>query len=107
MRSFCSASGSHVDAAASTTFQSIFSPTMLRQLSSRLIQQQRVVIKMAEAASASAPAAEVHIEAKLASLGYKLPVAAKPAANYIMCKRVGNMIYTGESAERCTLVKSD
>jgi enamine deaminase RidA (YjgF/YER057c/UK114 family) len=34
------------------------------------------------------------IEARLAELGYVLPVAAKPAANYVMCRRVGNLVYT-------------
>ena len=27
----------------------------------------------------------------------RLPVAAKPVASYIMCTRVGNLIYTGEA----------
>lgn len=35
------------------------------------------------------------IEARIAKLGYKLPTAAKPVASYIMCNRVGNLIYTG------------
>jgi enamine deaminase RidA (YjgF/YER057c/UK114 family) len=34
------------------------------------------------------------IDARLAELGYVLPVAAKPAANYVMCRRVGNLVYT-------------
>ena len=35
------------------------------------------------------------IETLLAKRGYRLPVAAKPVASYIMCTRVGNLVYTG------------
>jgi enamine deaminase RidA (YjgF/YER057c/UK114 family) len=34
------------------------------------------------------------IQAKLDELGLKLPNPAKPVASYVMCKRVGNLIYT-------------
>jgi hypothetical protein len=51
--------------------------------------------RMEGAASASSSAGG-GIEARLAELGYKLPIPAKPAANYVMCKRIGNLIYTGE-----------
>lgn len=43
----------------------------------------------------SVPSAGVHVEARLAKLGYDLPAPTKSVANYIMCKRVGNLIYTG------------
>ena len=36
-------------------------------------------------------------EERIASLGYKLPPAAKSVGNYVMCTRVGNLIYTGEA----------
>jgi hypothetical protein len=55
-------------------------------------------IACARSTSASASAAivrGVHTEAKIAELGLVLPTSTKPAANYIMCNRVGNMIYTG------------
>lgn len=29
-------------------------------------------------------------------MGHKLPTPAKPVATYIMCTRVGNLIYTGK-----------
>jgi len=35
-------------------------------------------------------------EAKLAELNYKLPTPSKSVANYVMSRRVGNMIYTGK-----------
>ena len=34
------------------------------------------------------------VEARLAELKYVLPAANKSVANYVMCKRVGNLIYT-------------
>jgi len=34
------------------------------------------------------------IQARLDELGLKLPNPAKPVASYVMCKRVGNLIYT-------------
>jgi len=34
------------------------------------------------------------IDARLAELGYVLPEAGAPAANYVMSRRVGNLIYT-------------
>jgi hypothetical protein len=37
----------------------------------------------------------VHIEKKIESLGLKLPPQGKPAANYILCNRSGNLIFTG------------
>ena len=36
----------------------------------------------------------VHTEAKLAELGHVLPPVGKAQANYVMCTRVGNLIYT-------------
>jgi hypothetical protein len=42
----------------------------------------------------------VHTEARIKELGHTLPTPAEPAANYIMCHRVGNLIYTGESVCR-------
>lgn len=65
---------------------------------------------MAEASSPAAAAAQVHIDAKLEQLGYKLPAPTKSVANYIMCNRVGNIIYTGKWLLSCisnTYVKSD
>ena len=35
------------------------------------------------------------IDARIAELGLKLPTASKPVAAYVMCTRVGNLIYTG------------
>lgn len=57
--------------------------------------------RMSESTAAGLKSATA--EGRIAELGFKLPVANKPAANYVMCKRVGNMIYTGECA-RLTLV---
>ena len=34
-----------------------------------------------------------HVEEKLSSLGESLPEAKKPVANYLGCKRSGNMLY--------------
>ena len=36
------------------------------------------------------------VDAKLAELGHKLPVASKPVASYVMVTRCGNLLYTGE-----------
>jgi hypothetical protein len=70
---------------------------MLRVLASQLSSARHQLAPssfiMAEAAASAASG--LHTEAKLASLGYKLPTPNKPAANYIMCTRVGNLIYTG------------
>ena len=41
------------------------------------------------------------VDARLAELGLKLPTAAKPVAAYVMCTRVGNMIYTGGYRQLC------
>lgn len=46
--------------------------------------------------SGIADARSVHTEARIKELGYTLPTPSKPAANYIMCHRVGNLIYTCE-----------
>ena len=64
---------------------------------SRLFTQRAAVLaRMSNAsAAAAAPAASMSTEAKLAELGYKLPAPPKNVANYIMCNRVGNLIYTG------------
>ena len=34
------------------------------------------------------------VEARLAAGGHELPPPAKPVASYIMCTRVGNLLYT-------------
>mmetsp|Transcript_3857 Transcript_3857/g.15933 ORF Transcript_3857/g.15933 Transcript_3857/m.15933 type:complete len:170 (-) Transcript_3857:187-696(-) len=36
----------------------------------------------------------VHTEAKIEEMGLKLPTPPTPAANYIMCHRVGNLLFT-------------
>jgi len=41
-----------------------------------------------------ATAASGAMEARLTSLGHALPPAAKSVANYVMCSRVGNLLYT-------------
>lgn len=41
------------------------------------------------------------IEARIGSLGHKLPTPMKPVANYVMCQRVGNLIYTGACGLQC------
>lgn len=55
----------------------------------------RVVRAPTVASLSSIPARTMAVEARLAQLGYKLPTPAKPVASYIMCNRVGNLIYTG------------
>ena len=35
------------------------------------------------------------IDARLAELGIELPPASKPVANYLSCKRVGDLLYIG------------
>lgn len=35
------------------------------------------------------------IDARLASLGIELPTVARPVANYLGCKRVGELLYVG------------
>ena len=45
------------------------------------------------------------VDARLAELGLKLPTAARPVAAYVMCTRVGNMIYTGEGGARRLTVR--
>ena len=52
-------------------------------------------IRMASAVNGN-QVANVTTEAKIAELGYKLPAPPKQVANYIMCNRVGNLIYTGK-----------
>lgn len=49
----------------------------------------------------AAAGAGLHVEARLAELGYKLPPPGKPVASYVMVTRVGNLLYTG--ALRCSL----
>lgn len=44
-----------------------------------------------------AMAAAMHTEAKIAELGLKLPSHPRPVAAYVMCQRVGNIIYTAGS----------
>lgn len=38
--------------------------------------------------------AGLHTEAKIAAMGLKLPSHPRPVAAYVMCQRVGNIIYT-------------
>jgi hypothetical protein len=71
---------------------------MLRTLTASAASTSRLIrLRMADAAAAGAgaPAAGLKTEARITELGYKLPTPAKSVANYVMCKRVGNMIYTG------------
>ena len=35
------------------------------------------------------------VDARLAELGIELPPASKPVANYLSCKRVGDLLYIG------------
>jgi hypothetical protein len=37
----------------------------------------------------------VHAERKIEELGFRLPSPSKPAANYILVNRVGNLVFTG------------
>lgn len=64
---------------------------------SRIVLPRTARIAMDAAASASAaaaaPAASLHVEARLTELGLRLPAAAKPVASYVMCTRVGNLLY--------------
>ena len=53
----------------------------------------------APVARAAVASRSVHTEAKIKELGLELPTPAKPAANYIMCHRVGNLLFTGK--RRC------
>jgi enamine deaminase RidA (YjgF/YER057c/UK114 family) len=46
------------------------------------------------AARKMSSAAGAQVEARLAELGYVLPKAAAPAANYVMSRRVGSLVYT-------------
>lgn len=48
------------------------------------------------AAAANMSTSTYDPEAKLAELNYKLPTPSKSVANYVMSRRVGNMIYTGK-----------
>lgn len=64
---------------------------------SRIVLPRAACIAMDAAASASAaaPAASLHVETRLSELGLRLPAAAKPVASYVMCTRVGNLLYLG------------
>ncbi len=42
------------------------------------------------------PMSELHTEARLVELKLRLPAPSKPVASYVMCTRVGNLLYTGE-----------
>ena len=41
-----------------------------------------------------------HIESRLSKLGKKLPVAKKPVANYLGCKKSGDMLYVSGRVSR-------
>lgn len=38
----------------------------------------------------------IHVEKKLEEMGIVLPPVNPPVANYRLCTRVGNMLFTGE-----------
>lgn len=42
---------------------------------------------------AEAPAREIHVERRLEELGLRMPAPSKPVASYVMCTRVGNLLY--------------
>jgi enamine deaminase RidA (YjgF/YER057c/UK114 family) len=39
-------------------------------------------------------ARSVHVEARLAELGYKLPAVSAPKGSYVLCVRSGNLVFT-------------
>lgn len=77
-----------------STSRIVSTSTRVLRLSSRMsIETSSSSVSTAEFGTA---AASFDPEAKLAELHYKLPTPSKSVANYVMCKRVGNILYTGK-----------
>ena len=55
-----------------------------------------VLARTARSASRAWGARDVHIEARLKTLGYKLPAVSVPQGSYCLSNEHGDLLFTGE-----------